>query len=520
MLTFSFFTAVFLSISWIIYIGTYIYSRVQGISLPALGLVDIAVYTALAAAPLFVIWTMWNAFYRLRTENSRWRQAKNFEAKLAEQQEFMATVARLLYQNQKNSEKNFFLSQTELFIGELNGLLADMLHRYNFITDTEAARLWTTAEKGNKWGFAKALINLQNTSVDFDRRLYRTAVKENLLRGAINEFCARYARLIELLKIYDREKVFLEIIETGAFGKAFAILAPLSDRLQQETAVKAAAEKEPELFADNTLRIADTASLRETETTADANEEKEEKLPENEPTANDELPAFLATDDEPPALGADQNPAEENGEDENDETDSDVITPAENKAPAAEEEAALQTTNPSAEGKESAPAATGEKETPQEDRLEEEISRMFAGAGVRGEDDDNDDASVFPKFSSLFKRRGGQKKKAEADGNGIDPLTLALERSFGKLAEDAPNTNSRLEKIFNAETPAEENGENGVADKYSFTGTNESLIKLQRELEELTTEKTADAAATETGRETAADNNAQKEEADAPKADA
>ena len=154
------------------------------------------------------------------------------------------------------------------------------------------------------------------------------------------------------------------------------------------------------------------------------------------------------------------------------------------------------------------------------DRLEEEISRMFAGAGVRGEDDDNDDASVFPKFSSLFKRRGGQKKKAEADGNGIDPLTLALERSFGKLAEDAPNTNSRLEKIFNAETPAEENGENGVADKYSFTGTNESLIKLQRELEELTTEKTGDAAATETGRETTADNNAQKEEADAPKADA
>ena len=271
---------------------------------------------------------------------------------------------------------------------------------------------------------------------------------------------------------------------------------------------------------DNTLRIADTASLRETETTADANEEKEEKLPENEPTANDELPAFLATDDEPPALGAAQNPAEENGEDENDETDSDVMTPAENKTPAAEEEAAFQTTNPPAEGKESAPAATEEKETPQEDRLEEEISRMFAGAGVRGEDDDNDDASVFPKFSSLFKRRGGQKKKAEADGNGIDPLTLALERSFGKLAEDAPNTNSRLEKIFNAETPAEENGENGVADKYSFTGTNESLIKLQRELEELTTEKTADAAATETGRETAADNNAQKEEADAPKADA
>lgn len=77
------------------------------------------------------------------------------------------------------------------------------------------------------------MISLQNGSVDFENRLYRAAVRENLLRGTVNEFCARYARLLELLKMHDQEKIFLPVIETGALGKAFAILAPLADRLQQ-----------------------------------------------------------------------------------------------------------------------------------------------------------------------------------------------------------------------------------------------------------------------------------------------
>ena len=175
-LTFSFFIAVFFTISWIVYIGAYVFSHVEGMELSALGLMDIAVYVMLMVAPLFIIWMIWNAFYRLHFEKNIVRQFKNVEAQIRQQQEFMQTSVRLFYQFQKNNEKNFILNQTELFIGELNGLIADILQRYNFITDSEAAKLWMTAEKGNKWGFAKALINMQNTSVDFDGRLYRMYV--------------------------------------------------------------------------------------------------------------------------------------------------------------------------------------------------------------------------------------------------------------------------------------------------------------------------------------------------------
>ncbi len=70
-LTFSFFTAVFLTISWLMYIGSYLYSRLNGISPAALGLTDLAVYTALAVAPLFVIWGIWSSVYRFRREKNQ-----------------------------------------------------------------------------------------------------------------------------------------------------------------------------------------------------------------------------------------------------------------------------------------------------------------------------------------------------------------------------------------------------------------------------------------------------------------
>lgn len=182
------------------------FSRLGGVSPAALGLTDLAVYTALAVVPLFVIWMTWNGFYRFRHEKNLQKQFKNIEAQFKQNQEFFEIVARMLWQGQQNRQNHFVLERTELFVSELNGLLADMLQRYNFISDSEAAKLWSTAEKGNKWGFAKALISLQNGSVDFENRLYRAAVRENLLRGTVNEFCARYARLLELLKCTIRKR--------------------------------------------------------------------------------------------------------------------------------------------------------------------------------------------------------------------------------------------------------------------------------------------------------------------------
>ena len=123
-------------------------------------------------------------------------------------------------------------------------------------------------------------------------------------------------------------------------------------------------------------------------------------------------------------------------------------------------------------------------------KIEDEISRMFAGAGVRGEDEDEDDrkaadkAPFFPKFSNLFKRKPAKEQPRQPETE-IDPLTLALERSFGKLADDAPNTGSRLYKMMNENAEENAEKEDAAGNKFAFASTNETIMKLQEELEKL-----------------------------------
>lgn len=444
MLTFSFFTAVFLTLSWLMYMGTYLYARLGGIAPAGLGLTDLVVYTAVTTVPLFLIWMVWNAFYRFRHEGNLQRQLKGMELQIRQNQELSALSARLFYHAQQNRRNYFILGQTELFIGELNGLLADMLQRYNFISDSDAAKLWDTAGKGNKWCFARTLINLENTGVDFENRLCRRAVRETMLRGTINEFCARYARLLDLLKTHDQEKIFLNIIETGSFGKAFAILATVADRLQE--ADKQTETDEPELFAADELWSS---------------------KPETGETGTKEVPAA----EEQAASPADT-------EEKN--------TAVETAAPAAEEkdDAAPASVPATEEKDESEKRKAADKDI----SLEEEISRMFAGAGVRGDEDEEEKTNLsgkmpfFPKFGNLFKRKKKKEKDYTAD-SGIDPLTLALERSFGKLSDTAPVTASRLYKVLNE--GEKDGGDAENREKFAFTGTNETILKLQQELEKL-----------------------------------
>ncbi len=425
------------------YMGTYLYARLGGITPASLGLTDLVVYTAVTTMPLFLIWMVWNAFYRFQHEGNLRRQLKGMELQIRQNQELSALSAHLFYHAQQNRRNYFILGQTELFISELNGLLADMLQRYNFISDSDAAKLWNTAGKGNKWSFARTLINLENTGVDFENRLYRRAVRETMLRGSINEFCVRYARLLDLLKAHDQEKIFLNIIETGSFGKAFAILATVADRLQESD--KQAETDEPELFSTDEL----WSSKLETDETRTENFSAREKQPT------------------PSAVGGEKQ------------------SQTESYAIAKEKNNVVETSTPVTEEKN---GDENKKVADYEVNLEEEISRIFADADVRGDGNEEEKTDSFgkthflPKLGNLFKYKKKKEKDYVSDG-GIDPLTLALERSFGKLSDTAPVTASRLYKVLNE---GEKDGDDTKNQKrFAFTGTNETILKLQRELEKL-----------------------------------
>ncbi len=497
MLTFSFFTAVFLTISWIMYIGAYLFSRLQGIAFHNLGLTDLTIYTALTIVPLVVIWMIWGACYRFYHEKNLQKQFKSIELKLQQNQEFFEIATRLFYQAQKNRENHFILSQTELFIAELNGMIADILQRYKFITESEAAKLWMATEKGNKWCFAKALIDLQNSSTGFKGQLYRTAQREKLLRGNINEFCARYARLLEMLKAHDKDRIFLDIVETGALGKAFAILAPLSDKLQESAPLQEelfdfedAEKQEKELVADAEMKIAQIGEQKN-----NIKSDTQQKTQTDQPSKHENisLPEFLNTTENK----AEAHPTLETSlTNVSVQNEQDII--ADNNQTLEETVAAI---NALSEKEEEKSQPTSEENIlpnkTEENALEDEIGRMFDGAGIREYPQENDDevkSSIFPKFSNLFKKKNQEKVDAEnktdaetdiISQSGIDPLTLALERSFGKLADDNLNQNSRLYQAMNSDNNKNNDEQTGGEEKFSFATTNETLMKLQQELAEL-----------------------------------
>ena len=63
--------------------------------------------------------------------------------------------------------------------------------------------------------------------------MLKDAKLDNVLAGSIMEFCARYQSLISLLEKYDKEKTFLNVVETGVLGKVFSVMASISDDLRR-----------------------------------------------------------------------------------------------------------------------------------------------------------------------------------------------------------------------------------------------------------------------------------------------
>ena len=472
------------------YIGVYIYTRLHGMTLSALGLTDLTVYTSLTVIPPVMIWMIWGGFYRFYHEKNLQKQFKVIETKLQQNQDFFEIAARIIYQGQKSKENRFVLSQTEIFIAELNGMIADILKRCSFISDTEEKNLWMTTEKGNKWGFAKTLIDLQNNRIDFDNRLFFAATKDKILKGNINEFCARYARLLEMLKQHDKDKIFLDIVETGALGRAFAIFAPLSERLQaeQNTQKEVKVEKkesteEDEIFADSEEKLAPFAEKAEKEEPYFSEEKNEEDVLSE--LDNITIPDFL-NDDVTPSLAAGHK---ENVNLTENSTENDAI-----KEVSAVQD--MSVTNPIEENSDknisSADILPSTENASEKKTLsvEEEIGKMFEGVGISEynsseEENEKTNASIFPKFSNLFKKKDAEEEEPDFKiQHEIDPLTLALERSFGKLSDENINQNSRVYKAMTSEENNPENAD-GSDSKFAFSTTNETLLKLQQELAEL-----------------------------------
>ena len=232
-LTFALFGAVFSSLIWLAYAVRFISESLGDMSFFDAGLLNVLLYTLFVCLPEFTIWMIFGFISQHLSSKFIGRQMYKLFSQMKKNQEYSDLLARIMLETGENIRNSFMMNHFELLIADMNELLCEIVQRENLLTKEQASQLWVKVQNGCKWAFGKVVVENYNQNSDFKRKVLNDAKSDNILSGTIMEFCARYQALVGLLEKYDKEKTFLNIIETGVFGKVFSVFASISDELRR-----------------------------------------------------------------------------------------------------------------------------------------------------------------------------------------------------------------------------------------------------------------------------------------------
>ena len=233
MLATALFGAVFSSIIWGVYSYRFILSSLSGMSLFDAGILNVTLYTVFMCLPIFIIWSVFGFISQYMNNRLLGRQMFRLFSQMKKNQEYSDLLARIMLETEQNIKNSFILNRFDLLVGDMNELLSELLQRERMASSEQIEHLWVKVQNGGKWSFGKVLIENYNRQPSFQKKIFADASSDTLLAGTIMEFCARYQTLLALLEKHDKERVFLNIVETGIFGKVFAVLAPVSDEIRR-----------------------------------------------------------------------------------------------------------------------------------------------------------------------------------------------------------------------------------------------------------------------------------------------
>lgn len=234
MLAVSFFALIFSSLLWIIYALMHIADNIGINGLQAAGLTDISIYTAFILLPVFAVWVVFGIISHFMHSRRFSKSMQNLTIQMKKSQDYSDLIARIMLENEQQLRDGFILQQFDLFISDMNELISEIIQRSSLASAEQIDRLWSKVRNGGKWSFGKVIIEVNQNQPTFQIRIFEKGQHDTVLAGTIMEFCARYQSIVELFEKHDKEKVFLNIIETGVLGKVFSIFAPISDELKRK----------------------------------------------------------------------------------------------------------------------------------------------------------------------------------------------------------------------------------------------------------------------------------------------
>ena len=233
MLIIGLFGVVFLSVLWCAAAWHFIVVSLNGISFFDAGILNIILYGLLIFLPLFMLWWIFGQICQTLYNRKISVQMYKLFSQMKKNQEYSDLLARIMLGSEQDQKNAFELSRFDLLLSDLNELLSDFITRQRLASEEQIEYLWTKVQNGGKWSFGKVIIENFNRQPNFKQKVLVNVMADNVLSGIVLEFCARYQRIIQLLEKYDKEKVFLDMLETGVMGKVFAIMAPIAGEIRR-----------------------------------------------------------------------------------------------------------------------------------------------------------------------------------------------------------------------------------------------------------------------------------------------
>ena len=254
-LTFALFGAVFSSLIWLAYAIRFISESLGDMSFFDAGLLNVLLYTLFVCLPEFTIWMIFGFISQHLSSKFLGRQMYKLFSQMKKNQEYSDLLARIMLETGENIRNSFMMNHFEMLIADMNELLCEIVQREKLLSKEQISQLWVKVQNGGKWAFGKVIVENYNQNSEFKKKVLEDAKSDNILSGTIMEFCARYQTLVSLLEKYDKEKTFLNIIETGVFGKVFSVFASVSDELRRSreiNVIEKDSESKPEVFVQQT----------------------------------------------------------------------------------------------------------------------------------------------------------------------------------------------------------------------------------------------------------------------------
>jgi len=232
-----FFALIFTSFLWLFFSLSFVADSLSGISFFDAGIANIILYTLLVCLPIFLLWTVFGYINQYLQNQKMSGQLHKLWGQMKKNQDYSDLIARALIEAKQSMNDGFMLSRLDLLIADLNELLSEIINSGNLASTDKIDALWAKVQNGGKWSFGKIIIEASKSQHNFKERMVDLSLSNHVLAGSIMEFCARYNAILNLLENHDKDKLFLDIMETGIMGKTYSILASVSAEILKTRSV-------------------------------------------------------------------------------------------------------------------------------------------------------------------------------------------------------------------------------------------------------------------------------------------